>query len=133
MRRRIANALTRLAVATIAVLAFTACGGGRSSSPEEDVKQVTGDFLEAMIDGRNGEACALTTDAGECIGGLVVAGGLVGEGGFEALLGDDWLEKLDAAEVTFADDDHASVAPLSEDDDGTELVRDDGDWLIVVK
>ncbi len=92
---------------------------------------MTAYFLEAMIDDRTGEACALTTDAGECLGALVLAQGFVGEGGFEALLGDDWREELEAADVTFADDDHASLAPISEDDEGTELVREDGDWLIV--
>jgi hypothetical protein len=66
-----------------------------------------------------------------CLGALVLAEGFLGEGGYEALLGDDWREKLEAAEVTFADDDHASIPPLNEDDDGTELVREDGEWLIV--
>jgi hypothetical protein len=65
------------------------------------------------------------------LGALVLAEGFLGEGGYEALLGDDWREKLEAAEVTFADDDHASIPPLNEDDDGTELVREDGEWLIV--
>ena len=33
--------------------------------------------------------------------------------------------------VTFTDDDHASIPPLNDDDDGTELVRQDGEWRIV--
>jgi hypothetical protein len=94
------------------------------------VKRVSADFIEATIDGRNGEACALTTDAGKCLGALVLAEGFLGEGGYEALLGDDWREKLEAAEVTFADDDHATIAPITKDD-GNELVREDGKWLIV--
>lgn len=122
--------LSLLAVAIVAVVGVTACGGG-SSSPEDDVKQVTADFLEAMIAERNGVACALTTDVGECLAALALAGGIVGEGGLEALLGEDWRERLDAADVTFADDDHATIAPLNNEDDGTDLVRKDGEWLIV--
>ena len=127
--RRRANGLCLVVAATVAVC-LAGCGGG-SSSPEEDTKAVVTDFLEALIDDRNGEACALTTDPGECIGALALAKGFVGEGGFEALLGDDWREELDAADVTFTDDDHATIAPLAADDDPTELVREDGEWLIV--
>jgi hypothetical protein len=120
-----------LSVATVVIVVATACGGGSSSSPEADVKQVAADFIEATIDGRNGVACALTTDPGKCLGALALAAGFVGEGGFAALLGNDWRENLDAAVVTFADDDHASVPPLSDKDEGTELIRKDGEWLIV--
>ena len=95
------------------------------------MKQVAADFLEAAIDGRNGEACALTTDSGGCLGALAVAAGFLGEAGFEAQLGDGWRERLDATTVTFTDDDHASIPPLNDDDDGTELVRQDGEWRIV--
>jgi hypothetical protein len=117
------------------VLVISACGGGSgSSSPEDDVKEVSADFIEALIDGENGRACAMTTDPETCLGGLVLAQGFLGEGGFEALLGDDWRENLENAEVTFADDDHASVPPLTPDEEGpTELVREDGEWLIVVE
>jgi hypothetical protein len=123
-----------LVLGTTVVLAVTGCGGGGgSSSPEEKVKGVSRDFLEAIIEDRNGEACALTTDPGECLTGLVLAKGFVGEGGYEALLGDDWRENLDAAEVTFADEDHATIASFTdEDDEGTELVRDDDEWLLVL-
>jgi hypothetical protein len=31
----------------------------------------------------------------------------------EALLGEDWREQLENAEITFADEDHASVQPLT--------------------
>ena len=83
--------------------------------------------------GRNGEACALTTDPGQCVGALAVAQGFLGEGGYEALLGEDWREKLEAAEVTFADDDHATIAPLVADDSPTKLIRRGDDWLIVAE
>ena len=122
-----------LAVSFIAFLAMGCGGDSPSSSPEQEVKAITAQFLEAAIDGRNGEACALTTNVGECLGGLVLAEGFLGEGGFEAVLGEDWREKLDSAQVTFADDDHATVAPLTSEDDPTELVREDGEWLIVVE
>jgi hypothetical protein len=76
----------------------------------------------------------MTTDVDTCLSGVVLAQGFLGEGGLEALIGEDWREKLDAAEVTFADENHASIPPLlSDDDEGTELVRDDGEWLIVVE
>jgi hypothetical protein len=47
------------------------------------------------------------------------------EGGYEALLGDDWREKLESAQVTFADEDHASIPPLvpDEEEGPAELVR----------
>jgi hypothetical protein len=62
----------------------------------------------------------------------VLAGGLLGEGGFEAALGDDWRKRLEAAEVTFADDDHATIAPFTEnEEEGSQLVREDDEWLIV--
>jgi hypothetical protein len=118
-----------VAVATVVVLA-TACGGGGSSSPEQEVKDVTADFLEAMIDGRNGEACALTTNVDECLRALVLARRFLGEGGMEELIGDDWQEKVDSAEVTFADDNHATFPPLWQDKP-TELVREDGEWLLL--
>lgn len=51
--------------------------------------------------------------------------------GFEAVLGEDWQEKLDSAEVTFADDDHATIAPWGAEEDPTELVREEGEWLLV--
>lgn len=115
------------------VLAMSACGGGGSESPEGEVKDTTADFLEAAIDGENGKACALTTDVETCLGQLVAAQGFLGEGGFEALLGEDWREQLENAEITFADAEHASVPPLSPDDEPTELVREEGEWLIVVE
>lgn len=95
------------------------------------MRPVAAEFLEAVIDGRTGEACALTTDSGRCLGALALAEGFLGEGGFEVQLGDDWREKLDVVSVTFAADDHASIPPLNDEDDGTELVREDGEWLIV--
>jgi hypothetical protein len=123
----------RLVLATAIAIAAMGCGGGgSSSSPEEEVKAVTAEFLEAAIDGRNGEACALTTDPSECLGALVLAAGFLGEGGLEATLGEDWRERLEAAEVTFADDDHATIAPFGEDEEEpSPLVREDGEWLIV--
>jgi hypothetical protein len=123
-----------VSVAATVLLVVTGCGGGDGGggSPEEEVKRVAREFLEAVIDDRNGEACALTTEPSECLTGLVLAKGFIGEGGYEALLGDDWREELDAADVTFAGDDHATIAPFTEDDDeGTELVRQDDEWLIV--
>lgn len=119
----------------VLVLVISACGGGSgSSSPEDDVKEVSADFIEALIDGENGRACAMTTDPDTCLSGLVLAQGFLGEGGFEALLGDDWREELEKAEITFTDDNHATVPPLSPDDDGpTQLVREDGEWLIAVE
>jgi hypothetical protein len=124
-----------IVLATIVVLALASCGGGAgdASTPEEDVKAVSADFLEAVIDERNGEACALTTEPGRCLGALVLAQGFAGEGGMEALLGEDWRERLDAAQVTFADEDHATIAPFTKDKDPQDLVREDGDWLIVYK
>jgi hypothetical protein len=111
------------------------CGGdGGSSSPEEEVKDTVAQFLEYAIDGENGRACALTTDTETCLSGLLLAGGFLGEGGLEAVLGEDWRAQLENAEVTFADDDHASVPPLTpEEESPTELVREDGEWLIVVE
>jgi hypothetical protein len=108
------------------------CGGGDSAgSPEDEIKDTAAEFWEAVIDGRNGEACALTTDPGKCIGSLALAQGFLGEGGFEALIDEDWREALEAAEVEFADDDHATIPPFSPDDDPTQFVREDGLWLIV--
>jgi hypothetical protein len=116
------------------VIGVSACGGGSSGSPEEQVKDRTVEFTQAVIDGDNGRACAMTTDVDTCLGSLVLAQGFLGEGGFEALLGDDWREQLEQAEVTFADENHASIPPLTEDEKGpTELVREDGEWLIVVE
>jgi hypothetical protein len=116
----------------VLVLAVSACGGGGSASPEGEVKDTVTEFLEAAIDGDNGRA--MTTDVDECLGGLVLAQGFLGEGGFEAVLGDDWREQIENAEVTFADEDHASVPPITPDEEGpTELVRQDGEWLIVVE
>jgi hypothetical protein len=105
--------------------------GPGTSSPEQEVKKVAAEFLEAAIDGRNGEACALTTKVEKCLGGLVLAASFLGEGGFEAVLGDDWREQLESAEVTFADDDHATIPPIGSDNEPTELVREDGEWLLV--
>lgn len=131
-RRRAAKGTCLVVLAATLAVCLAGCGrAGGSSSPEEDAKAVVTDFLEAVIDDRNGEACALTTDPGECIGALALAKGFVGEGGFEALLGDDWREELDAADVTFTDDDHLTIAPLTAEDDPTKLVREDGEWLIV--
>ena len=99
------------------------------------MKAVSADFLQAAIDERNGEACALTTDPGKCLGALALAKRFLGEGGYEALLGEDWRERLNAASVTFADDDHATIAPFTKNDesDTNKLVREDGKWLIVVE
>ena len=74
--------------------------------------------------------------------------GFLGEGGFEELLGEDWREELENAEVTFADENHATVrfsareespANSSEVPSVTaytytaELVREDGEWLMIVE
>ena len=81
-----------------------------------------------------GARARMTTNVDECLSGLMLAQGFLGEGGFEAALGDDWREQLENAEVTFADDNHASVPPLTPDEEGpTELVREDGEWRIVVE
>jgi hypothetical protein len=131
--------VARLTAGVLLVLAGLALaagcgGGGGGGSAEDEVKDTVADYLEAIIDGRNGEACAMTTDPEECVGALALAQGFLGEGGFEALLGEDWRERLEAAEVTFADDDHATLPPLSpEDESPTELVREDDRWLIVVE
>jgi hypothetical protein len=123
-----------LAAFTAAACLVAGCGGGDGAgSAEDEIKDTTAEFLEAVIDGRNGEACALTTDPGQCVGQLALAQGFLGEGGFEALLGEDWRDELDAAEVEFADEDHATIPPLSPDDDPTTLVQRDGRWLIVVE
>jgi hypothetical protein len=122
-----------LCLAVVLALGASACGGG-SESPEAEVKDTVTEFLEAAIEGQNGRACAMTTDVDECLSGLVLAQGFLGEGGFEAVLGEDWRDELANAEVTFADDDHASVPPLTPDEEvPTELVRENGRWLIVIE
>jgi hypothetical protein len=109
-------------------------GGGGSASPEDEVKDTVTEFLEAAIEGENGRACAMTTDVDECLSGLMLAEGFLGEGGLEAVLGDDWREQIENAEVTFTDDNHASLPPITPDEEGpTELVREDGEWRIVVE
>jgi hypothetical protein len=128
--------LTPLAAFTVAACLVAGCGGGGggdSGSSEDEVKDVTTDYLEAILAEENGRACALTTSPQDCLGQLALAQGFLGEGGFEALLPEDWRDRLDEAEVTFADDDHATIGALSSDDDPTELVREEGRWLIVVE
>jgi hypothetical protein len=46
-----------LALATAIAVGVAGCGGGGggSASPEEEVKDVAAEFLEAAIDDRNGE------------------------------------------------------------------------------
>ena len=97
------------------------------------MRAVSIDFVEAIIEERNGEACALTTNVEECLTGLIFAAGFLGEGGLEAILGDNWREELEEADVTFTDDAHATVAPILNEDEPTMLVRQDGKWLIVVE
>jgi hypothetical protein len=123
----------RLVAAAAVAITVTGCGGD-SPSPEDNVKAVVAEFVEAAIDGRNGKACAVTTDPGLCLRSL----DLLGEGGYEAALRDwqerlgDWQERLDAATVTFADDNRATIPRLNDDGEVTELVREDGGWLIVI-
>lgn len=89
------------------MVGLAACGeDGGSASPEEDVKHTVSEFIEALIAGQSGKACAMTTDVETCLSGLVAAQGFLGEGGYEALLGEDWRDELENVEVTFADDDH---------------------------
>jgi hypothetical protein len=124
---------TGFAALAAATLLAAGCGGGGGGSSEDEVKDATAGFLGALIDGRNEQACASTTDPEECLGSLVLAQAFLGEGGYEALLGEDWRENLEAAEVTFADENHASVPPLTPDEGPTELAQEDGEWLIVVE
>jgi hypothetical protein len=117
-----------LAVAAMTTIPVAGCGGG-STSREDDVKAVSIQFVEAILDERNGLACALTTNVGDCIAGLALAQGFLGEGGVEAVLGDNWRDELENADVTFHDDDRATIEPIT-GLEPIELVRQDGKWLI---
>lgn len=88
-------------------------------------------FIDDVIAGDNGKACAATTDKRSCLATLLLAQEFLGDDGYEAVLGDGWRQSLGEATVTFTDDAHASMPPLPSDDEPTELVRQEGRWLIV--
>jgi hypothetical protein len=112
------------------VVAVAGCGGD-ASTPEADVKAASAEFLDALIDDRSHEACALTTDPNACLRQVKLAENILSQGAYTEALGDDWRERLDAAEVTFSDDNHAEIAPISKDDPGARLVREGGTWLVI--
>jgi hypothetical protein len=124
--------MPRLLIVLAACLVVAACGGS-GGSPEEEVKDVYVDFVEALADEETGDACALTTDVGSCLGAMALAQGFLGESDFESILPDDWREQIDDAEVTFTDDDHATIPPLPGDEEATDFVRVDGDWKLVME
>ena len=72
-----------------------------------------------------------------CLAAVLALGGAAcgGESASQRLsLGEDRREQLENAEITFADEDHASVPPLTPDEEGPiELVREDDEWRIVVE
>ena len=124
----------RWCIGAVFVFGVAGCGGSAGpASPEQEVKGTLADFTDAVIDGENGKACAMTTDVETCLGALVLTHGFLGEGGYEAILGDDWREQLENARVEFTDADHASIPPLGSDDDPTEFVREGDRWLIVME
>ena len=107
---------------------------GWSDSPEAKVKDLVEDYSEAIIDGDNGRAGGLPTDVESCLGRLVLAQDWVPAicaSSFEARLGEDWREKLDDVEVTFADDDTplcppsraSEIEPARETADGSESAK----------
>ena len=116
-------------VAAMTTTLVVGCGGS-ATSREDEVRSLSFQFVEALLDERNGVACALTTNVGDCIAGLALAQGFLGEGGVEAVLGDHWRDDLKNADVTFHDDNHATIAPIT-GLEPIELVREDGKWLIV--
>jgi hypothetical protein len=109
--------------------AAAACGGG--SSPEDEIRARAVAFVDAVNDGEDGEACAMTTDPDACQRTIALAEGFLGEDGFEALLPDDWRDQLSDAPVTFSDDRHATMAGLTGEDEPGQFVYEDGEWLIV--
>ena len=119
----------RVVLALTAALLVTGCGGS-GASPEAEVKDVYADFVEALIAEKNGDACAMTTDVGGCLAAIGLAQGFLGESNFESLMPDDWRDRLENAEVTFSDENHATIPPLP-GDDPTEFVRQDGEWKLV--
>ena len=118
--------------ATSVVLVTAGCGdaAGDSATPEE-VKAVTRQFFEALIDDRNGEACALTVTPDECLGDLRSLEENLGELDFGELLGDDWRAGLKAAEVTSTGDDSVTITSFTESVEPITLLRMEGEWLII--
>jgi hypothetical protein len=125
--------MRRTAIVLAAGLVLAGCGGSSSGSPEEEVKDLYVDFVEALIDEETGDACAMTTDVGSCLGAIAFAQGFLGESGYESILPDDWRDSIEDAEVTFSDDDHATIPPLTEDEEPTEFVREEGEWKLVME
>ena len=115
-----------------------ACGGeGGVEMPESErnaVREASVDFAGALVAGDNERACALTTDAEMCLETLAVAKEhLIDAELFRLALGENWRARIRAANVTFSDVNHATIAPImAGDGSDNELVRRSGKWLTVV-
>ena len=123
---------------TVIGIAAAGCGGSGASSAEDTEAELQGlmvEYVEYMIDGENGRACAMTTAPEDCAGAMVLAQGFLGEGGLEALLPKDWRDRIEDTPVKVIDADTAELAAgdFGEDEEGepTRFVREDGDWLMV--
>jgi hypothetical protein len=88
--------------------------------------------VQALVDGKDAEACALTVNPEECAAVVALNRAFEPETGGPDLLPDDWRERIRSAEVTFSAEDRAQVAPIAGDDEPMQFVREDGEWRILV-
>jgi hypothetical protein len=120
------------------VLFASACGGedgiDMPEAEKDAVREASIDFAAALAAGDDERACAVTTDVELCLETLALAAEyLIDAEFFRLALGENWRDRLRAADVTFSDANHATIAPIMAGDDSeNELVRRGGKWLSVV-
>lgn len=116
--------------AVIAVAAvLTGCGA--SSSPEDQVKDVVRNGIQAIADGEPERACRYMLDRDACITSAITAKALDVDVASVLGIPDDWASQLAAATVTIKGD-SATLAGFDTNGDGKpgRYVRKDGKWLV---
>jgi hypothetical protein len=126
-----------LAVAGLASVALTGCGGGGAAKPDRvQVQDTTRAFIGALVDNDNAKACTFTTDRGKCLGELAMASAFLGQNGsWKTLFSSGWEAQMEKARITINGDSAVMAAwsaSGSQTNDPTDFKKVNGTWLIVL-